>query len=505
MNIASTNSGSAVPRWLVPDFSACLWLALLLVLLSESSRLSLVATDGDPQMHWRFGEHMLQTGRIIRTDVFSHTAFGKPYITKEWLAEVVFAIAGRAAGLFGLCVVTALLIATTYTVLHRQLVREGNDVLVAAVVSLLAAWAGAIHWLARPHVFTFLIALLWNSALRRFERDGRTGPLAATLGVLMLCWVNLHGGFMMGFVILGAYWLGAVVEAVWPANLTLRPAARRRIVILTSVGLLCLAVSAVNPNGFRLHWHNLQFFNCAYLMSTVDEFKSPDFQSPGLYGCLIWMGVLLMAMAFRQRPKRPASSVILMALWVYFGLHSVRNFPLLAILTAPMVAPAFSGWIRSRWRPFSERMSRMNAQSGGWPVVGAVALAVVVFMPYPMSLPADCWPVAAVDFIKNQPGRFQGNMFNPHTWGGYLIRVLPEHKVFSDGRADFYGEAFVHEMNAMTALQPGWQKTLEKYRVRWTLVPTVHRLNQVLALVPGWQRVYSDPVATIFVRTVDGD
>ncbi len=73
----------AVQRWLMPDFSFCLWLALLLVLLAEPSRTSLVATDGDACMHWRVGEDMLRSGRIVRTDTYSHTMAGAPVITKE--------------------------------------------------------------------------------------------------------------------------------------------------------------------------------------------------------------------------------------------------------------------------------------------------------------------------------------------------------------------------------------------------------------------------------------
>ena len=119
----------------MPNFSFCLWLALLLVLLAEPSRTSLVATDGDACMHWRVGEDMLQSGRIVRTDTYSHTMAGAPVITKEWLAEIFFAAAGRLGSLFGLSVAGALVIATTFWLLHRRLLRDGNDLLVATLVT----------------------------------------------------------------------------------------------------------------------------------------------------------------------------------------------------------------------------------------------------------------------------------------------------------------------------------------------------------------------------------
>src|SRR5208282_728876 len=125
-------------------------------------RTTMVAADGDACMHWRVGEWMLENRQIIRTDVFSHTRYGAPIISKEWLSEIIFAAAGRLGGLYGVAVVGALLIATTFALLHRQLLREGNDLLVATAVALLAACAASAHWLARPHAFSFVMAVFWN-------------------------------------------------------------------------------------------------------------------------------------------------------------------------------------------------------------------------------------------------------------------------------------------------------------------------------------------------------
>ena len=101
--------GRVLP-WLTPSLTQWLWLIILLILLAQPWRTMMVASDGDACLHWRVGEHMLETGHIpIRTDVFSHTRFGQPIVSKEWLSEIIFAVAGRLAGLYGLVVVAALL------------------------------------------------------------------------------------------------------------------------------------------------------------------------------------------------------------------------------------------------------------------------------------------------------------------------------------------------------------------------------------------------------------
>ena len=80
------------------------------------------------------------------------------------------------------------------------------------------------------------------------------------------------------------------------------------------------------------------------------------------------------------------------------------------------------------------------------------------------------------------------------------MEALPQLKVFIDGRTDFYGEDFVKEFSDTTALQTNWISILNKYDIRWTLMPTDHRLNLALALLPQWQRTYSDSVATIYLK-----
>jgi hypothetical protein len=495
----ATSSSSRLRQWLIPSFTHWLWLTLFVVVLAEPSRTSLLSSDSDPHMHWALGEHMLATGRVLRADVFSHTAFGRSFVAKDWLAQVLMALAGRVAGLYGLCVLAALVIASTYALLQRQLIREGGGVLAATALALLAAWAGVIHWLARPHVITLLLALLWNGALRRFERDLRVGPLAAALAVLMLLWANLHGAFLMGFAILGAYWLGALLEWRWLRDTAGRGTARRKLVALSLVGLLSLAASGINPNGFKLHQHNIRFLGSDYMMGLLKEHRPPDFLSPDFLGCLGWLVIMAVAVIAGWRRLR-ASSVLLLLSWTYFGLRSARNLPLLAILSAPIVADAVASLSRNRLRALAGRLGVLQEHCRGWPVVVVATLAFVVLVPHPTAMPRDHWPLAAVDFIRANPDRFRGRMMNDHFWGGYLMKALPDHMVFVDARVDFFGEQLVRDYVAIVTLQPGWKGKLEQYEIGWTLFPAAHPINRALSLSSDWRQVYADGVAAIHAR-----
>lgn len=472
---------SPLLRWTLPSLSPWLWLVMLALLLTPRWETAMVSSDGDACMHWAVGEEMMRTGRIVGVDTFSHTNPGAPVISKEWLAEILYALAGRLGSFHGLATLAAVVIATTFALLHRQLLRAGADLITASLFTLLAAWAASIHFLARPHVFSFLLLFFWNAALRRC----RGHRLALVLGLMAVLWVNLHGGFLAGFLVLGAYWLGAL----WDRD-------RARLRQLTVAGLVAAAASLANPSGWRLHLHNIAFLRSP-LTGSLAEYASCTFDNFSELGFLVWLGLLFLVLAV-GRPRLNAADTLLLLSWSYFALYAARNVPLLVIVSAPILTPPASALARRLWGARAERLQQTDeAMRGGW-LVAALAAVYVVWMPHPVTMPAERWPVDAVKHIRAHPGEFDGRMFNQYAWGGYLMHILPEHKTFVDGRADFYSQDVIRDFGDVTDLAPRWREILDRREVSWTLMPTEHRLNLALALSPGWQREYADATATIW-------
>ena len=492
-------SRSGVLPWLMPSLTQWFWLTILLILLAQPWRTMMVASDGDPCLHWRVGEYMLTSGHIpIRADVFSHTRYGQPIVSKEWLSELIFAIAGRQAGLYGLVVVAALLIATTFALLHRQISRETGNHAVAIFVALLAAWAACTHWLARPHAFSFLFAALWCDVLRRFDRDASGPRLGIALAALTVLWVNLHSGYLAGFITLGVYWVGTAIELfLGRTDRTRWLAARHKLKVLTVVIVLCGLASLVNPNGYRLHLLNLQFLRSDYLTNWLAEYASSNFHELDSRGFLVWLGVTFLTLAI-VRPRLSPTAGLMLIVWTYLALYVGRNIPLLAIFVAPILATALADASPAWARRLSNRLGETYAVSRGGLLVAGIAVVAIAVWPRPTEMPPKKWPVAAVKYIQQHPEQFQGNMFNQYVWGGYLLQALPEHRVFVDGRTDFYGESLIHQYDDTSALRTNWMQALDQYHVSWTLLPTDHRLNLALALLPSWQCVYSNEVATVF-------
>jgi hypothetical protein len=111
------------------------------------------------------------------------------------------------------------------------------------------------------------------------------------------------------------------------------------------------------------------------------------------------------------------------------------------------------------------------------------------------------YPIRAVEFIRRNA--LSGNMYNSYVFGGYLIYSFfpdPRYRVFVDGRAIVGGEDYLVESLKVSELTPEWKKILDRYKVDWMIVETNSILTVFLFERPEWKLVYSDDVASIFVK-----
>ncbi len=193
--------------------------------------------DLDIGWHIRTGEQILATHTLPRTDPYSSTMQGQRWFAWEWLYDLVLGILYRACGLNGVVWLCALLAATTFTILLSQLLKRGTGLPLAVALMLLAVAAATIHLFARPHLVSWLFVLLWFVALEKWERGGKGSVQGSAeesakesgkksgkkspprwlpwfFPVSTLLWVNLHGAWVFGFVLLAIYALAALVEGM---------------------------------------------------------------------------------------------------------------------------------------------------------------------------------------------------------------------------------------------------------------------------------------------------
>jgi len=517
-----TTNALDLPRrspWL-PTIGLSLWLIFVLTLSLSQWRLVMINADGDPSLHWRIGRWMIEHRAVIRADQFSHTRFGTPLISKEWLGEVLFAAAGDALGWNGIVLLSAVLIATTLWFLHRLLLAEGNDLVLSTALTLLAAMACSVHWLARPHLFTHLFAVIFTWQLRLFDRGKlSTRSLLLRLTPLMILWANLHGAFFTGFVIIATFLAGNAVT-LFTGHLAARPAVRSKLAKLTLLAVVCTLGTLLNPNGWRLVAHVIEFLRDPVLSSYANEFRSPNFHTNGVHGFLVELA-LVAAMLVLLRPALEATDVVVVGTWGLLGLLAARNVPVFAIMVTPILAQHVTHWLhgtcdsslQARYRRVCDNVREINRRADGRWLVGFVLVMLLLAVAksrviggepiLATELLTNRFPVAAVQFLRQNPSAVHGEMFNDYGWGGYLMLALPERKIFVDGRNDFYGPELIQDFDTLNRVRPGWEDVLRKYKVDWTILPLPHPLNELLMLRKDWSLSYTDDVTAIYSRRME--
>jgi hypothetical protein len=456
--------------------------------------------DGDLGRHITIGNYILDTGRIPTTDIFSHTMYGERLVPHEWVAQVLFALAHRAMGLSGDVLLAALLGSLTILIVYEELIKRGTLRLVALFISALVAVVSSVHWLARPHMFTFFFVALWAYWLEHFYKSENKKIWLFPL--LMLIWVNTHGAFIAGFVILATYladWLWEFLQGRSTKAMGLQ---------LLLIGCLSFAITFINPSGWHLWETSVGYVSNDFMTSHTVEYLSPDFHERDVWPFMFMIAFALFALM--QDRKVQVREALLLAGWTVMSLYSVRNLPLFAVITAPTYAALIQDWVEKllNWlKPASDSRESVNTLRGYvWVVAAILFFGLVLWRGLPIDqkgtgnifLP-DKMPVQAVDWLEQNPQ--DGKMFNQFVWGGYILyRMWPDEVVFIDGQTDFYGEALMREYIEVITLTDGWEKILERHDVSWMLIPRNEMLAQYLYTVDDWTVIYEDDTSVIFRR-----
>ncbi|MBI4672951.1 MAG: hypothetical protein HY741_14950 [Chloroflexi bacterium] len=517
------------PNWIRRAFLPSLEIILFLLLFWLSLWLmpDMLNSDGDLGRHLTVGNYILDTRTILVQDVFSHTRYGERLVLHEWLSEVVYALAYRAAGLNGVAWLTALLLASIYSVLAVGLRALGVSAPLAFLAALAAYFTGIIHHLPRPHLFSLLCLTLLLLAcevyrhqesmhagitprftfhvsrltfdVSRFTFDvSRFLPLILFLPVMLL-WANFNGAFVLAFLTLGMYCVGAVLERE-----------TRRALVFFAFLVLAFLVSLVNPYGIGLPQHVFGFMGNRFLVDNTVEYLAPNFHAANTWLFAAW--ILFSIILFGRNTTRVAwTSLIVLSVWTAFGLYSARNITNYAMVVALVTVPVAEVWLTTRVPSLRVRFDNLNALvpiAGGW-VWGVIVVALLMGLQASGAkfdvrgagnvFTAPTFPVNAVDFLQQHLP--QGKMFNEYTWGGYLeYRLFPQQRVFIDGDNDFFGEALVREYLDVINARGSWETILEKYDVRWVIVPPQRALTEELARLGNWREVYRDESAVVFTR-----
>jgi hypothetical protein len=432
-----------------------------------------IFNDGDVSWHIATGQWILDHRAIPHVDPFSFTWAGKPWVPIEWLAEVIYASAYRLGGYGGVAALVTAVLMALHAIVYFNAVRWTR----LALLPIVAMDFVLIPMLlARPHLLTWPLLALWTWLMLRAREQDRAPPLAAAL--LMALWANLHGGFVFGLAIAGAFGLEALIVSAD------KPRVLRQWLVF---GLLCVGAVFINGNGVEGVIHPLRFTQLQ-MLPLIDEWKpSSPARMPFFFAVL----ALSLALIAWKRPRLPWVRWLLLGGLLALALFQARHQATLAIVAAMVLPAGFARGEETAWA-VDRILSRVVA-AGALLLVGVRAAMPLT----PPDNDANPWKlIAAVPAgLRSQP------VLNGYSMGGPLI--LSGIRDYIDGRGDMYGDAHVLGFVSIShGNVQAFDEAVRRWNIRWAILP--HDSNRLIALLdrsPGWRRIASDKVGVIYVRT----
>jgi hypothetical protein len=480
--------------------------AVSLFLLSYSVLLvrggAFVLQDSDTMWHIRTGQWILEHARVPTVDLYSYTAAGKPWISTEWLAEVVYAVAFNLGGWRAVAIVAIAACAAIVGILCFYLLRHLRFT-IAVGWAVAAAAATSPHFIARPHILSYVILAVWIiSLLDAYDEESPDLPPLAILAPLMILWANIHGSFTFGLTLLYVFTAFCLYHYFARHNY----ARCRQLAIVAAVVTIC---SFLTPYGMLPALMTTKLVSMKFALSYIVEWQSPNFQET-LYRPIYLTAILSLIAGYGVRLR--GARLVVYALITFTGLRYIRGllmffFVVPIVLARPVGASAWylarqiSGTRTGEDDEGADPILNFLRKRSGAVLAACGALAIVMtattWWRQDIVPPKVNTPEAALNFVRSK--NITGNVFNNYLFGGYLIwSGIP---TFIDGRAELFGDDFVRtyaETVAVTDINKAFA-VLDDYKVDWVILESKDPLAK--AITRGqWEEAYSDKYAVVFVR-----
>ena len=484
----------------------------------------------DPDIGWHLqnAAQLLQRHSFVRSDAYSFTLGGAPWVDPEWLAEVLFYAGWHAAAVLGLYGVVLGLLEAIFIGLFVLASRVSGSYTCGLIATSVGILLATVSYGPRTLLFGWLCLVLELLLLQAFFEKYRAqglqpGGLPGTrallpLPILFAFWINLHGSWLIGVVVLAIAAASASIniQSGLLQNSPLPGEARRQ---LYGVAFVSLAALFLNPYG----WHLVAYpFDLAFRqnlnIASIAEWQPTPLSS--LRGRVL-LG--LCALTVLRQLRRPRSwnlyELGLAALGLYAGLHYLRFLFLTSLLTLPMLTrdlhahlspegnteskPAGPDSLASRLHFLSRDVGgdtgRLWLRGAALASLACVAFRIAQASGQELTKTPDFPSQRATTYLKNF--RAQGRVFNDFLWGGYLEWNAPQIPVFIDSRVDIFEHAgiFADYLDAIRLRNS--LAILCKYRIHYVLFEKDTPLTYLLMHTSEWHSLYQDDETVLLERT----
>ena len=472
--------------------------------------------DSDTWWHLASGRLIAELGAVPRSDPFSYTAEGAPWINRQWLFDLGLYRLWRLGGDDGVALGTGALFVAAFACAYR-LARRHLPAWAAAAFVFVAAEAAVERFTVRPEAATLCFL-----AVELLLLDGAVGwNVVAALVLLQVVWANVHALAILGLAPLGAELAGALAARWLPMPAGWRAASSRsrdeirRLAVATAGVALAGAATPLGFAGLAFPLRLLTVIRGGELVSfTIVEHRATtlaDLSPAAARGLIIVLALTALAGLASLRRWRLAH-VASAAAFVALAFMARRNVALLGFGVLPLVAgglgPAVAtldGWLGTRrgLRPaLATGLALVFLYATGRVVTGSYYDAAQLTRAFGLGESLLLFPAGAVDFLETTAPT--ARVFNDDLLGGYLLwRAYPGRRVFVDGRFQVYPEAVYRDFQRPLDDPRSFAEVANRWGITAVILhhPSPGRLELATAIarLPGWRVAYLDGGAVVLL------
>jgi hypothetical protein len=454
------------------------------------SNAPLLLSHLDLGWHLAAGDLIRERGSVPFQDPWSFTLGDRQWFNLSWLWDVTASIIFQYAKFGGLVLFVVACGAAIVGYLTSLCLGRGASA-VAVCISVFSACllypsfatAPGVYLAASPNTFTMLFGVIFYGECLKRTR-------CLSLPMIMLLWVNLHGGFLVGFLIVGIFCGAALLRGDW---------ANFKIYGFAAIG--CFAATFINPLG----WHIYEGVAATlghFVQSYITEWWSYywNMTMPGSIPGIVYM-LIFIAFELHYRGSRPIplESRLLSWLFLFLGLYQFRYIAFFFLFSTVPLALHIDRLLRNQVD--NVKIQRALFAAG---IIGACALPLIFMRVEPaLGLPDV---LSEQDALYLQTHFSHARLLNHWNVGGLLIfRTRGAVPIFVDGRAaTAYPDALLHDYFSLVELEINettWDTVLEKYQIDAVLwVKTHEQLRRFLVEKRGWKEEYAGMNESIYVK-----
>lgn len=481
--------------------------------------------------HVSYGRWILQHGSLPVEDPFVDLAVGVEMINNAWLSQVLFGWASRYGGAQGLsdayavlCLALFLVSMTTFSLRAKQ---WGVGFLTAC-----AAWFMVIFRLSivRPELLgeiCFAALLLQITASDRFRErrdnsgtgEGKVYPTWAwaTIPLTFAFWTNLHGSYIVGFVVLGAAVIGSLLTATFKhrslAGVWCDRQLRGDIVIVE----LSLLATCLNPYGIDMLLQTLLFPSHPNLKSVMEWYPLEMISLEGIPMAISWLtAAFLIRLSRAKFQVRDVVMLIVISVAVCLRVRMIAWYaPIYFFVMTPHIADIFKQL--AEFKPVAKLNSALSFMSRPSFHAGIISVFIcyLAFAFTPISrhsmggtprseekIVSHQTPDGVTNYFAEHPQR--GLIYAPQWWGDWINWKLDgEVEVFvSTNTIHLVPPEVWQDYMTISRGRAGFEHLLDRYRINTMVVSKDLQpaLVKLMDSKKGWSSTFADDVSVIYVR-----